>query len=156
MSTQQIKGGKRPLDSKAPMSSFISHDDVYSNLLSVSDDLKKEIADKGLEYRWVDAKKMINEGNFHRAHWTVYKRDKVNNDILSWKLGNDPEGIIRRGSVVLAVRPKTQGDRHRTLLAQKAARQSGDLSKVQAETLREMAKASNTKTIVDDSFDGDK
>lgn len=150
--SEQIKNGKRPVEQRR-QPRFIKDDEVFASVLHVDEDLKKELATKGLECRWVDANRMIRDGGFHPNGWEVYRRDKkASSDILGFKFGNDPEGIIRRGTCVLATRPITHGDRHRALLAQRTARQSG-VAKEAANQLREMAKQGNVQTAVDDSFD---
>lgn len=149
----QIKNGRRSVETKR-QPSFISNDEVFGSLLHVDEDVKKEVAAKGLELRWLDANMMIRNGNYHPAGWTVYRREKKgDSDILGFKFGNDPEGIIRRGTCVLGVRPIAHGDKHRALNAQRAARQSGKPMSAAAEQLREMAKSGNVRSVVDDSFD---
>lgn len=150
--SEQIKQGKRPIEQKR-QPAFIKDDEVFASVLHVDDGLKKELASKGLECRWVDANRMVRDGGFHPAGWQVYKRDKkAQSDILDFKLGSDPEGIIRRGTCVLATRPISHGDRHRAMLAQRTARQSG-VAQEAAHQLREMAKQGNVQSAVDDSFD---
>lgn len=148
----QVKNGKRPLATK-PRQSALRHDDIFFSQLHVDEELRNEIEKSGKEMRWIDAKQAIENGGFHKAGWTVYRRDmKAASDTMGFKLGNDPEGIVRRGSCVLAVRPKAQGDRHRAYLAQAVARQGGS-AKEAGEQLRDMARAQNVDAAVDDSFD---
>lgn len=151
----QIKNGRKSIETKK-QPAFLQSDEVFGSLLHVDEEIKKEVAGKGLELRWLDANQMIRNGNYHPAGWTIYRRDKkADSDILGFKFGNDPEGIIRRGTCVLGVRPTAHGDKHRALNAQRAARQSGQPAKDAAQALREMAKASNVKSAVDDSFDAE-
>lgn len=122
------------------------------NLLDVPDDLKKEIDAKGLEYRWVDSKQMAENGNMHKNHWTLYRRDTATVSPEAQAFGLPPDGTIRRGTVVLAVRPKELGEGHKALLKEKADRQTASVKKQGAE-LKQMARRANVLDRIDDDID---
>lgn len=156
MSNVQMKNGKLPLSAKAaPASTGAAFASQFGNRLAVDDGLHQEITGKGLEYRWLDAKKLYANQGYHENGWTAYKRTAAPVD---FKNGNDPDGIIRRGSMVLGVRAKTMGDSHRAHLRDRALAQVGkDRNAAQrrgAAELRKMAGNSGIKvTEGDDEAD---
>lgn len=85
-----------------------------------------EAAEKGLEVRWVSAKEMKENHGAHKWHWVVYKfESKPSSGIIDasrFAFGIDPEGVVRRGDCVLAVRPIELGDQHRAHLAERRKR----------------------------------
>jgi len=112
MSTQ-VKNGRVPLSQKKRPSFKAS----FSNRLGLDDALIEEIESQGLEYRWVDANKMYLNQGYHPNGWGAYKRKVGTTD---FKYGNDPDGVIRRGSMILAVRSKDLCQEHRDYLQEKA------------------------------------
>lgn len=140
----QIKGGKKPLSSKPDM--FSITDTGFGDNLAIEPALKKEIESKGLEYRWVDYKQMHENGGLHKNGWRAYKRENANiSDSYGFRLGNDPNGLERRGHCLLAVRPTEVGDQHRALLVQKASIASKEHHKKAREEMRETAKEAGIK-----------
>lgn len=157
--SNQVKGGRKPIAQKTqtpnPYAGYYSQ-----SFMDISDDLRAEIESKGLEMRWIDAKEFMHSGNMHKHHWKPYKRTTAPNqgaaeshDILSWTLGNDAEGYIRRRGAVLAVRPKELGDAHRAHIAQKTERLHGRSVEQAAEGIKETARRGGVKTSVDTNFD---
>lgn len=138
-----IKDGKKPLSTKRKMPSEpIAVDDVFSSALSLDPELLKELEAKGLTPRFVDAKRMMEMGGYNDKGWQVFRRDKKPSDTINtsdFKYGNDPSGIIRRGSLVLAVKSKEKAEQHRRFLNQRAESQQ-NFGKEKAEELRRFAR----------------
>lgn len=145
MSTQ-LKNGKKPLSSKPKrQSEYIREGDLFGNPLSIPPHIQEELKAKGLEGRFVDNKKLQDNYGYHDKGWTPYKKstptasDTI--DKSDTKIGADPDGAFRRGSLILAVKPIEAAEKHRTLLKQKANRQKQH-TKARAAELRQMAKES--------------
>lgn len=152
----QLKGGKRPLPQKKA-EPLLREDDLFGNMLKLDPVLETELKEKGLEGRFVDAKKLYEAGGYHPKGWVVYKRTPTSDTIGSneFKFGSDPDGIVRRGSLILAVKTKEQAEKHREFLRRKAALQSTVVPKA-AEALRRTARENNVDTRVDETYDEDK
>jgi hypothetical protein len=133
-----IKEGKKPVSSKAaPAPSFYSYDDLFGNLQRIPDDILKELDEQGLVGRWINAKKVYENQGYHEKGWRVYKRKSAAATPIEFKTGSDPDGIIRRGDMLLGVKTKEEASKHKTYLAQAAERQKGAAAK-SAQELRKM------------------
>lgn len=75
--------------------------------------LKKELADQNLEYRFIDFKKAKLNGNRSRAGWIIYVRQSEDPRAQGIKALMDPDGLVRNGSMVLAVKTKAGAQRQR-------------------------------------------
>lgn len=75
--------------------------------------LKKELADQGLEYRFIDFKQARLNGNRSRAGWFIYKRQSEDPRVQGIKALADPDGLVRQGTLVLAVKTKQGAERQR-------------------------------------------
>jgi len=112
-----IKDGKKPITQKQEKKPFKFE---KLSMLDVPSELKKELSEQGLEYRWINAPRLRGQQGFNKNYWKPYK---VNYD----KIGIDnffrsPDGYLVRGDVILAVRPKDIGDAHKARLKSKADR----------------------------------
>lgn len=147
MSTKQVnKGGKLPVSAKkaADMSDFSDLEQL--NLLAIDEGLKKELDDKGLAFRWINAKVYMNGGNFHKSGWTAYRRSASTQpkETHEFQYGTSPEGFIIRHDLLLAVKPKEQQERWKQYLGVKAARQSASNDE-NIKKFKEKAKESGAK-----------
>ena len=156
----QMKGGKLPLSAKKQSNSFKAQ---FGNRLRVDEELHAEITGKGMEYRWLDAKKLYNNQGYHANGWTAYTRPATAGG-TDFKNGNDPDGIVRRGSMILGVRSKELSESHREHLKDKSIAQVGrDRNASQrsaAAELRKMAGNTGIKIVegdddADDDFDAE-
>lgn len=155
MAKQALQGGKRPISQKnQAFSKPIREDELFGNMLKLDPETQAELEAQGLAWRFVDAKKLMESGGYHAKGWSVYKRKADSGTIGSseFKFGSDPDGIIRRGSLVLAVKTKEAATRHKEFLRQKAERYSAIVPQ-QAEALRQVARENNVDTVVDDTYD---
>jgi hypothetical protein len=130
-----MKNGKKPLSEKST-SSFGFNPDEFGNTLSIPPDLKKELDEQGLSPRWINAKKLAEMQGYHPKGWVVYKRSA--NMPTDPAFGNSPDGIVRRGDCVLAVKTKEAHAKHKAYLAQRVKAQAGVRTQ-QADELRQMA-----------------
>ena len=147
---EKIINGKKPLSSKPSVSS-IAPPEEFGNALSLSPELKKELADQGLEGRFINAKQLYDFQGYHPKGWVPYKR-KVSDTLNSTDFikGSDPSGIIRRGDCILATKSVAQAEKHRQFLQQKADREKGHTKDV-AKALRSMGAPLNA--VVDEGYD---
>jgi hypothetical protein len=136
--SKPIIGGKKHISEKAAPKSA---KDLFKprNLLDISDELKAELEAAGLDYRWVDAKQMSDSGNMHRNHWQIYRRPTGTVSTGEQAFGLPPDGTVRRGTVVLAVRKNEISQGHREALREKTKRQTASV-KGAARELRDMAR----------------
>lgn len=139
MSDQAIKGGRKSIAKKATRVNF-NPDEIFTSRLKLPADAEAEAKAKGWELRWVDAASMFTNGGQHKNGWIPYKRSSEFKDDYGFKVGNDPEGIVRRQSVILAWRSIEQSEKHRTYLKDRADRQSKTFKKDKAAELRTQAK----------------
>lgn len=75
--------------------------------------LKKELEDQGLEWRFIDFKQARLNGGRSRAGWIIYKRQSEDPRLQGIASLADPDGLVRNGSLVLAVKTKAAADRQR-------------------------------------------
>jgi hypothetical protein len=143
-----IKNGKKPLSERRPPA-VLSEPDFFGNQLVITNEVKAELERKGLEYRFIDYKKYVSEGNQHNRGWKVQKLESLSKT-ESFLFGDSPDGIIRRGSLVLAVRPIEQGDKHRAWIQSRQNVQNGR-KQAMADELRAVARQNSLDTIIDDS-----
>jgi hypothetical protein len=87
------------------------YDDTEEN--DIDGPLKKELEDQDLEYRFVDFKQAKALGGASRAGWRVYKRKSPDPRIQGIESLADPDGLVRKGTLVLAVKHKQLAQRQR-------------------------------------------
>lgn len=148
--------GRKPFSSKgkpAPMN--VLTDDIFGNTLSIPPEIQKELKDKGLVGRFVRAGLLYANQGYHPKGWRAYKRDagaKVEG--VEFKTGSDPEGLVRRGDCILAVKTVEEHEKHVNWLEAKADRYKG-YSKRKQKELQDYAQDAGVKTLVDEGYDGD-
>lgn len=146
----EIKNGKKPLSAK-PRTTRMNLDDIFTNPLALDPELKQELESKGLVARFISVAKFRENGGNHERGWVPYKRATMKapqDDIF----GSNPDGYIRRGDSVLAVRPKELNEKHKTYLRQKAAERSNPVASRAAE-IRKMAQAAGVEMDVREGDD---
>ena len=154
---QGLKQGKRPLSQK---SKPLREEDLFGNPLSIPPTILAELKGKGLEPRFIDAKKLYENHGYHAKGWVPYKRsttspsDTIEVDKAEFKSGSDPDGTFRRGTLILAVRSIDISNKHRELNRQKADRQKGH-TRQQAAELRQLAKESfgDAKRVIFEGYE---
>lgn len=142
------KNGRKPLGQKArPM---INPDEAFSNKLAIPEAIRKDLESKGLEPHWLDSKKLAENGGYHDRDWEVYKKpNEMVSDKPAFKFGNDPEGIFRRGSLILGYKTKERADKHREFLQAKADRYKAMFDKEKAAELREHIKSNDLDSAIE-------
>ena len=92
-----------------------------TDLFALDSSVKKELEDKGLVGRFVNVAEIEKMGGHHQKGWKVYKRDNQAASSKDFLFGADPNGYIRRGDTVLAVKTKEDAKRHKAYLDQLAS-----------------------------------
>jgi len=146
----KVKGARKPSSAKGKSADFIdvSHDDVYGNPLKLDKELEKELKEKGLVARFINAGTLYKNQGYHNAGWIPYKRgcDTMEQSRKDFHMGSDPEGIIRRGDCILAVKSEEAVEKQKAFLRKKADRYKG-FTKQKAQELRQMARDIGGATI---------
>jgi hypothetical protein len=154
MSTQgtEKRNGKRPIAEKSA-AGFGDLD--FGNNMRLSPEILNEIKEQHLAHRFVDARQLEKYGNTHKNGWVPYKvkAREATNDIQAMQLGVSPDGFVRRGTLVLAVRSEQIDAQHRAMIVKRNAVQQ-EVQAQQAGALREMARAAGLKKdIVSEGYD---
>jgi len=90
-------------------------DDAYVNdRFYLPPDLKKELEEQRLAYRFVSTKRVVDGKTVDG--WVPYKRKGTPSKATALKFGHSADGYIRRGELVLAVKPKTEHALHKARL----------------------------------------
>lgn len=137
---------------KAPLYNPTS---FYNDQLALDDELKAELAEKGLSYKFINAQEFAKRGS-HKSHWVPYKREKkVENSSFSKIYGTDPEGFVRRGDLILAVKTMEQADAHRDFLRQRSQQLSTSVDQQAAEELKRTFRNAGVKAKILTGYDGE-
>lgn len=148
-----IQEGKKPLKSK-PTLAQLQQDAGFVNTLELGPELRDELKAAGLKPRFVDYIRLKANDGLHTKGWKIYKRPKRDTiDKQEFRIGADPNGYVRRGSMVLAVKSEKEWGAHRALLNHRASTLKGNFAKQQADELRQMAKEHGVKTKIVEGYD---
>lgn len=150
--------GKKPIAEKArTRATPLNMDDIFGNQLGVDPAIVKAIEAKGMVHRWINAKKLQEMGGYHHRGWKPIRMKEIGCDTLdlsSLTFGTDPEGYLRRGDNVLAVRPRELHEKHRAYLDQEArARSRANTNKAHAEQMRQFVKEAGLDVKVHEGFE---
>lgn len=130
-----------------------NYTDYFGNEFELPSAIKQALKDQGLVARFVNASKFRDEYSVHRGGWQVYNARA--GGVLKSLQGADPEGIIRRGDLVLAVRTVDASLKHKKVLKQMNG-QLKNINKLKAEELRDSAKAAGVEATVIEGYEGQK
>ena len=140
--------GKKPLSSKRRPTGPAGIPDFFKNPMELPQDIMDDLESKGLECRWISYKDYVANGNSHGKGWSIYKAPK-RSETDTFTLGNGPDGIIQRKEMVLSVRPKAMGDKHRAYLQHRADLQNKTFKKSKADEIRQMARDADLGAVVE-------
>lgn len=87
------------------------YDDTDEN--DIDSILKEELKSKNLEYRFIDFKQAKLNGGRSRAGWQIYRRESEDPRLQGIKGLADPDGLVRQGSMVLAVKTTQSAQKQR-------------------------------------------
>lgn len=141
--------GRKPLSSKSRTVS-INPDTAFSNKMAIPPEVKAFMDQNGMEPHWLDAKKLQENGGYHDRDWQPFIRpDDLKKGVADFKFGTDPDGVVRRGSLILGFKTKEDAEKHRSFNTQRADRYKQVFNKKQSDELKQMAKESNVQILED-------
>lgn len=128
-----------------------------ANQLDVHQDYLNEAAAMDCECRWVSAKTLKENFGEHQRGWAAYKfKSRPAYGTMKsedFAFGHEAEkGVVRRGDMVLAIRPIEMGDQHRQMLSDRRNRYKG-YRKAKVDELKAIAQESGGRMSVDDRED---
>lgn len=138
---------------KDPIWDAEGFEEFYNNQLSISADLKEEMRSQGLDWRFINQATFRKSGNRHKNLWRPYNV-KARSPIDAFS-GIDPEGVLTRGDLVLAVRPKKVTEAYKAKVDARNRANAG-YNKQKAQEMRQMAKEAGVDMVVEDSYDDGK
>ena len=157
-----MKPGQKSVKEKPALTSIeaaFNDDGLFENALKFPLHIQKELSEAGLEGRWLDAHQVADNAGVHKRGWVVYsyntlRKKKDINDPMSFRFGEDPNGVVRRGTMVLGVKPKAAAERHRALLRQRADAVSPKSIKNKGKaSIQQAAQDSGTEMQFKDDFE---
>lgn len=120
--TEEKRGPGRPPKQKQQMNPFFDDDgDDYG----IDVVLKQELEEKGLDFRFIDFKQAKLNGGRSRSGWILYRRESKDPRLQGIASLEDPDGLTRQGSLVLAVKPKPRAERQRQRVKEQNRQLSG-------------------------------
>lgn len=137
--------------SKKPVIPPFNPNELYASALELDPALSKELDEQGLVGRWINSTEFQRSFGFHKSRWQPYKRKNKAVGVTTTFAG-DPEGHIRRGDLILAVKTKEEAKKQRLMLNHKADLYKGH-AKTKADELRKAAREAGVKTDVDESYE---
>jgi ribosomal protein L30E len=149
-----IKDGKKPLSSKKkPEINQITADDLgFGNALHLPPALQQELDDQGLEGYWMNATQLFHMGGYHPKGWMPYKRKGVGASLSEFKIGTDPDGIIRRGDCILGVKTTTQAAKQREFLQERSSNLKKN-NESKAKELKQYARQQGVEITVHEGYE---
>jgi len=148
-----LKDGKKPLSQK-PKPSGPKFGDLFGNATTLDKKTLEDLEEQGLVGRWVDYKQLKAMDGYHTKGWVIFKRKKsAIMDSQEFRFGQNPDGIVRRGSMVLAAKPKEKWEQHVAYLKHKAERYGKHFRKRAAAELRQIAKNGGLNTQISEGYD---
>jgi hypothetical protein len=146
----KMKNGRMPLSQKS--TEVVAEAEL--NMLALDPALKRELAEKGYAYRFISAPEYQKNYGFHRTGWKPYKREETTEKkgTLDFGFGVDPEGYIRRGELVLAVKPLAEHAKHKAKLAAKTKLYNNHVKQT-ADLIRQGAREAGVNMKVEEGFE---
>ncbi len=145
-----LKNGKKPLSSR-PVSPFGAPEE-FGNALTIPANIKADLEKTGRVARWINSKKLAEFQGYHPKGWVPYKLPDTMRSADSFKFGNDPEGIVRRGDCILACKSAEQGKKHKDYLNALAS-QSKNINAQKANELRAMMRNQGIEGKVHEGYE---
>lgn len=127
---------------------YFWEDTTGQSKFDIPPSIAKELAQKKYEGRWLNAKLMLENQGVHRSGWKIYKSsnpDKLKKmDEFDFSTGVDVDGYVRRGDMILGIKPVELQERHKQRIRAKTEAQDiRNIQKKSAQVLRDTAKEGN-------------
>ena len=123
--------------------------DFMATGFSLAPGIKKYLDEQGLEARFINIKLIQNSGGVHPRGWQPVKFPK---DVMNsaGAFGQDVDGYMRRGELILAAKKKEDVAHHRAWLKQTASDNSVDnLTRRKYKEMRDMIKDTKLQEVVE-------
>jgi hypothetical protein len=135
--------------------SMVDYDNFdFQDKLAVDPSLIKELKNKNLKYRWINAHQLTANYGFDSRMWRPYKAEKSMKSSVYGQ--SDSEGYIRRGDLILAVQPNEIFNKRKQIIDQRnLANKAAMGSKEAAKSLRASFKANNIKGKIEEDSDSE-
>lgn len=129
----------------------VTKPDFATSNFDISPDIKQVLQKEGLEGRYVNIKRLQDLGGVSQKGWVPYKIPKEVQEKRAANLfGSDPDGFVRRGDLVLAVKKKEDAEHHRAWLRQEASdnRVNNGMIRKKEQELKDMIKDFGIEKVV--------
>lgn len=154
MSSNNSSKGKLTLKDKEEMvTSATMTEYEASDSFAIDPNLIKELKDKNLAYKWINAIKHKASYGFDRRGWQPYKRESKPIGATEAYGYADPEGFVRRSDMILAVRPQALHDRKMAEIRAKSQGNAKDFQKQSASQLKNALKDGGINAKVHEGYD---
>ena len=125
-----------------------NHDEaIFDSAFSIPQSVKDEIKALKLATRWINSTQFQKGFGFHKNRWQPFKSQSLRASVGD-VFGGDPEGYVRRGDLILAVKPKELQDKHKAYNSNRIADSMGVKEK-QKTALKELAREHGVKTTIE-------
>lgn len=131
---------QKPNENRGKVKVSAMYEDEFGDENDIDTPLKEELAEKGLDYRFIDFKQARLNGGRSRSGWIIYKRESKDPRIAGIESLADPDGLVRQGSMVLAVKTKVGAEKQRAKIRQQN-RSMSDYNKATAAELDQKARS---------------
>lgn len=122
-------------DKEAASEASVANFDETDNF-AIDPLLRRELKEKGLAHRWINAKKWKDNYGYDPRMWTPFKREsKMTPGYEAYGI-TDSEGYTRRGDLILAAQSESIAARRREKIASKNKNMQRDQQKMAADQLR--------------------
>lgn len=141
----------KPQVTKRDPSVGTNMEEIFDSTFKVPEQVAAEIKEAGLVSRWINATEFKKAFGFHKNRWQPFQ-SKYMKSLANGIFGGDPEGYVRRGDLILAVKSKELQDKHRAFVKDRTEALAGKAKQHKAK-LREIAREHGVKTNIDDDYD---
>jgi hypothetical protein len=141
----------RPISEKKTPQTVVT-EDLFGNRLGIPAEVQKELDEKGLVARWLNAAKLAENQGFHKKGWRVYRSENYKG-MDGFLFGSAPDGTVRRGDLVLGAKSKDEVRQHKAFLKNAADRVMGSHKQKAAQELKSMLKQNNSNGSVLDGYE---
>ena len=147
---------KKPMSKlKAAPNKAITEFFTEHNNLSVPKKIKDKVEKAGYDVRWIDSKKLTDLGGYHEKGWQPYEATKEDANMFGETpsfVGGLVDSRVRRGTMILAVRPKQLSSMYKAKVKERTLRQTTSIKNSADELAQQAAsqglgKISNETTV---------
>ena len=140
-----FKNGKAPLSKKAELEGVkipSTLEELFEADLVIPKCVKADLKKQELDARWIDRNRYLKNGGNHKRGYRAYQVPADVKVVLKEKGSTlDPDGFLRRNTMILGVRPLAKALQHKAFLRREAQEYTAsNTSKKNATQIRERLK----------------